>query len=322
MSRSLTTDKLVKSTKRRSMMPTDQVTFTKQDFLDILNEEMDIGIIPFLLSTHEEYLVYTIDIPFSDGEIIDTNKLAFQIPTRAIGNKLRGAQFIGVGSTNLVYELTRVDIDDIHIFNNDLASFTSSQAYYVQNDKLVILNNQEFASHIRMYFYMRPSILVEEKYGAIVQSIDSTTGIVTVDKIPTNFSTAQQYDFTGAKIPNKILNYDSDVLSINSTSKTITFSASDISKLSVGDYITVANETIVPQIPVELHPLIAQRAAVHCLHAIGDVQNVQAAEVKMNKMETKVIDLIDNRVEDSPQKINNLHSPMRQLSRRYYKRRF
>jgi hypothetical protein len=159
---------------------------------------------------------------------------------------------------------------------------------------------------------MRPSTLVENKFGAVISSIDTNTGIISVSNIPTTFSTGLEYDFTESRTPNKLLGYDKTA-TVNSTLNTITFAPADLpSELKVGDYITLAEETIVPHLPVELHPTLAQRAAVHCLHALGDQQSLQSAEAKLAQMEQKTVDLIDNRVEDSPQKIINLHSPLKQ----------
>lgn len=313
MSKPLTTDSLINTIKRRAMLPTDQVTFTKQDFIDIANEEMNVGLVPFLLSTHEEYLVYTVDIALED---IQNSRV--RIPSRAIGNKLRGASYVDSG---LLYELTRVNIDDLSYFQNQFLTSYYTFAYYLQNDELILTTARPSATALRLYFYMRPSSLVEEKYGSIVRSINTTTGEIVVDKVPTTFSISQVYDFTDYKAPNKLYNYDIPIVAINNTTKTLTFDPSNIpTSLKIGDYITIADETIVPQVPIDLHPLLAQRAAVHCLEAIGDEKGLIAAQNKLQILEKSVVDLIDNRVEDAPEKINNLHSPLRQLSRRRYKR--
>lgn len=315
MGKPLTTDALVNSTKRRAMLPSSSDTFKKQDYIDILNEEMDIGVVPFILSTHEEYLLHTIDIDFSTA----TSQI-FRIPSRAIGNKLRGADY--VTSENNLQEMTRIDIDDLYYFQNSFNTYNGAFAFYVQNDELHIVNAAPTGVSLRMYFYMRPASLVEEKYAAIIQNINTTTGEIQVDKVPTTFINTLEYDFTEHRAPNKLLGYDKASTAVNSTTKVITFAAADLPEnLRVGDYITLAEETIVPQIPVELHPLIAQRAAVHCLHALGDAQAIQTAEMKMQQMETKTVDLIDNRVENSPQKVNNLHSTLRQMSGRNRSRR-
>ena len=76
------------------------------------------------------------------------------------------------------------------------------------------------------------------------------------------------------------------------------------------DLVTLAGETIIPQIPDELHSMLAQRVACRCLEALGDQQGLQAANLKLAEMEAKSATLINDRIESSPQKIVNRNSPL------------
>jgi len=311
MSKILTTDKLVTSVKRRGMLPSDQITFTKQDIIDILNEEMDIGVLPHLLSSHEEYLVNYTDQTMSAGV------RGYSIPYRAIGNKLRSALLVDANGNTT--DMTRVELEDVEDSQN------LTYAFYVQNNQLIILGNiPSTVQSLRMHYYLRPSELVENKYAATVTNINTATGEVAVDQIPSNFQTSALYDFTGAKTPNKLFTYDIATVAINTTSKIMTFSTDDLpAELGVGDYITINEESIAPQVPTELHPLLAQRAAVHCIEALGDMQGLQLAQRKLKEMEAATINLIENRVESAPQKINNTRGPLGQTKRWHgYRRRF
>jgi hypothetical protein len=71
----------------------------------------------------------------------------------------------------------------------------------------------------------------------------------------------------------------------------------------VGDYICLANECIIPQIPPDLHQQLAQRAATMIMAAMGDQAGQQASMAKVQEMEKKAISLLDARVEGSPLKI-------------------
>lgn len=309
MGKPLTTDNLVKTVKRRAMLPTEQVTFTKSDFIDIINEEMDLGITEHIMKVSEEYLVYYEDLDLVSG------KKNYKIPSRAIGNKLRGALLIASDSTT--YELSRVELEDLPFFQDSYYVDYDKYSFYVQNDELIFINEvPTTSSKLRMYFYIRPSYLVEDKYSAVVQSIDTNTGTIVVDKIPNTFDTSKLFDFTIKKVPNKILSYDIPVVSINSATKSIVFNASNIpDTLEVGDYLTLAGESIVPQTPVELHPLLAQRAAVACLEAIGDTDGLNVALRKLAQIEKSTLNIMENRVESASQKVNNLNSPLRSVFR-------
>lgn len=308
MSNILTSNKLINSIKRRAFIPSDQNTFQDTDFLDILNEEIQYFGIPHLLSVHEEYLVYHEDVD------LVANQVAYTIPYRAIGNKLRDVAFVNNEGT--LFELSRISLDDIVEFNDFQNNYTN--AFYVKNNEIILLSAQPFGNStgkLRMHFYLRPNTLVEEDRVGIITNIDRNTGIVTISDFPEEFSVLPLMDFIGAKTPNKIHSYDIQPLSVNSVTKTVTFDIDDIpSQLSVGDYINLAGETIVPQLPTELHAVLCQRAAVACLESMGDAEGLAIAQGRLDKMEKSTLDLIDNRVEGAPQKIMNRHSPLQQLN--------
>lgn len=124
--------------------------------------------------------------------------------------------------------------------------------------------------------------------------------------IPKHFSVAISYDVVGGLSPNKIKLYNLTANSVNLATKTISFRVEDVGTVILrGDYITKSEETIVPNIPTEYHPVLAQRVAVACLEAMGDEQNKQSAERKLKQMETAVLRMLVNRVEGAPKKLKN-----------------
>jgi hypothetical protein len=113
-----------------------------------------------------------------------------------------------------------------------------------------------------------------------------------------------------------------DVLptAINRGTNTLTFATSDIpSLLSAGDHIAFSGECIVPQIPEDLHSILAQRVAARCVEAMGDNAGLQAANAKISEMELKMGNLIDNRSESDPQKITNFNGLLRGGKRRRWR---
>lgn len=317
----LTTDALVKSVKRRMALPIDQSTFTKQDIIDILNEEMDLQMVSYLLSNHEEYLVNKVEYPLNASDPSDEGNFSFKIPARSVGNKLRRLCY--VNDTGVQTQLTRVEPEKLVYFQK---IGYQTYSYYIENDMVKLVNKYTIANatKIRMYYELSPSKLVEDKYAAVIQSVDRNTGVFVLDKIPENFTTSSLYDFINSDSPNKCTTLDVPVLTINTQTKTMTFNPTQPGGLltfptdvKAGDYICVAGESIVPQIPTELHPMLAQMAAVAILEAQGDAQAIQIAAARLQKMRETTEDLIDNRVEGSNQKINNFSSPMSQTRIRY-----
>lgn len=307
MNNVLSSNKLLSSIKRRAMLPSDQNTFTDQDFLDMLNEEIQYFGIPHLLQVHEEYLVTYEDIP------LEANKSKYRIPYRAIGDKLRDVAY--VDNSNNIYELSRITIEDLSDYNeSNLDDYT--EAFYIENNFVVLVDEIPFSdSKLRMYFYLRPNTLVKEDKAGVITSIDRTTGIVQMSNFPMDFSTVPKMDLVSHNSPNKILNYDLIPSSVDSVTKSVVFLVADIpDELEIGDYVNIAGEAIVPQLPVELQPILAQRVAIAALEALGDGEGVAVAEKKLEKMEKFSNTLIDNRVEGAPLKVNNRHSPLREAT--------
>lgn len=311
MSNVLTSSALINSIKRRSMIPSDQNTFTDQDFLDMLNEEVQYFAVPRLLRTHEEYLV-----DFEDVELTSATR-EYSIPYRAVGNKLRDVALITkdsvTGDVTNYHELSRVSLEELSDFNGSY-TVDYTEAFYVQSNKIILLDQVPVASgYLRQFFYLRPNKLVLDAQAGVITGIDRTTGIITLNEFPNTFSTLPKMDFVGNQTPNVIYNYDITPSATDVNTKTVTFATTDIpSDLIVGDYINVAGESIVPQLPTEFHPVIAQRVAIACLEALGDQQGLSIAQSRLQMMEKASTDLIDNRVEGAPQKINNRHGPLKQ----------
>lgn len=303
----MTSDDLIRSLKRRALIPTDQSTFSNEDFLEILNEEIDTGILPYLLEQHEEHLVNYIDLP---ADL--TAPFEYEIPYRAIGNKLRDVALID--SSGNIYELSRASLEEL----SDYQSFTTiddTGVFYVENNKIVMMSvNASPNSKIRMYFYLRPSSLVLEKESGKITSISTgaTETVITLENFPSKFSNNPQFDIVGSRSPNKLKKFDITASQTNSNTKSVTISNDQLpDDLRVGDYLCQAEESPFPQMPTELHPILAQRGAVYCLESLGDTEGLGNAVRKLQSMEKGVTNLIENRVEGAPQKIKSRHSPLR-----------
>lgn len=310
MSRVLTSSKLIDSIRKRAMIPDDTSTFEDQDILDILNEEIDAGLLATIMSLNEEHLVTFEDEPLT------TNKNGYKIPYRAVGNKLRDVAIVtpnssGTGLIDEHYELSRISLEELSDYRNNYVSFDEDTFYVQGNQVFLVQSDARGGTHIRMYFYLRPNSIVLQERTAKVIAIDTNTGVVSLDSFPDDFANLPDFDFIEHRSPNKILSYDISPSSVDSSTRTITFTASDIpDDLKVGDYVCIAEETPVPNIPTEYHPLLAQRAAVHILEAMGDTEGLSNATRKLKQMEDSIMQITDDRVEGAPQKINPRHSTL------------
>lgn len=133
------------------------------------------------------------------------------------------------------------------------------------------------------------------------------------DSIPTNITDNSYIDILQTKSGHKTLAM-SILLGTGGVSGD-TFMFSDDSEipnnLVVGDYICAENECIIPQIPTDLHPGLAERTCARILSSIGDQQGLQAIQAKIQDISNAEGSLLDNRVEGAPQKVTALRSLLR-----------
>ncbi len=316
----MTSDDLIASIERRILVPLNQSTFSEQDFLDFATEEMNLGVVPMVISNHEDYYVFPEDV----GLI--ANQTKYDIPYRAIGNKIKDIYLVDSGGN--LFEMTRVQKSDT-VSSADTAHYLGSNLsrFYVENNQVCLTVDPDVVSSaysLRFSYYIRPNALVPNVEIAQVISVDRNTGIITVDAVPDKFlesnldGSSRLIDFIKAKSPHKIMSYDVSVSAFDQNSTTITLDPADIpADLQMNDIIAMAGETCIPQIPSDLHVLLAHRVATRILESLGDTEGLQNANVKLKELESKSNILVTNRVDDAPKIINNKFSPLRSgLNRR------
>lgn len=319
MSKILTSSKFVKSVRRRCMAPENTEVYDDQDILDIASEEIDTEIMPSLLSINENYMLYSVNIP------VETGVDRYRIPERAVGSKLKDVAL--VDSSNNVFELAEISVGRLSDYTTSYTTGYETGIFYIENNEIVFVSSEnEGYESVRMYFYMSPSVLVEEDQAGLITSVvrDTTQTTITISNFPDKFSniSLNNFDTVSGKNPNRIYNYDITAIAVNKNTKTVTFNTLDIDEeLQRGDYLCFAGETVVPQVPVEFHPILAQSVAVHILEGLGDEQGKQSAERKLERMTKKVLGMFEKRVEESGRKIVSRHSTMSEASFRGTNRR-
>lgn len=310
---------LIESAKVRCLVPVDEVTFKEEDLLRFANEEIQNTILPYVMRLKEEFYVLREYVP------TNTTQLAYPVPYRAIGGKLRQLFFCNTPNRNgIITPLTRIQPEDVNYTTYNQGSDISK--FYIENDSVVfpISNGSMPVGFIEMSYYLRPNKLVRANRVGIITDIDRNNGIITISNnvFPSNFVVGSQVDFLQAKPMYKNYARDIEITSVNTTTKQIHVNTASIpAELVVGDHIATAGETIIPQIPTELMSMLAQAMAMRILEAQGDVNNYKVASEKFAQMAQSLIALIDSRTEGNPQKFNNNNKGVLQQSLATFRRR-
>ena len=314
MARLMTGNQMVESVRNRTMTPDDTSIFTDDNILDILHEEMTSQVLDKLIVLHGENLTISEDIPRNaKGE--------YEIPYRAVGNKLRDISTVSGGR---LYELAQISIGELPDYSFNEGTYSNMDLFYVENNKVKLVNPSRSYDTIRIKYYLRPNYLTKVDQAGVISNIviDENAGTVTfaLSQVGRQFNSTEQFDIIGKRTPNKIKNFDLNAASLtvdqgSNPTGTIIFNLADIESIEdiiIGDYISLAQETPVPNIPTEMHPLLAQAAAVQLLEAMSDTEAFNTASKRLMSITKAVQILIDDRVELAPKKIKPRHGTLNQ----------
>lgn len=318
----MTSTELLASIKLRAAVPMSQISFSDDDLLAFAQEEIELKLLPSILAVKEEFYVTLATIPLVD------NQSDYEIPYRAVGNKVRSIFYEQSPGTMLSLAHVPMELLNNYTINTFPYQFAG---FVLENDhlKLVPRIASGAQGNLLVRYYLRPNTVVKMSRGAKIRSIDRTTGIIQVSNgatglstVPSNITLSTQVDFIKGKSTNKTYSFDKSIVAVNSAGGTITIDPSDIpSELVVGDWICTAGETVIPQIPPELHVMLAQAVACRVLESLSDTQALQNATAKLQEMEQKLLSVIDTRVESPFRKVvitNSILIKGRVSRRRYY----
>jgi hypothetical protein len=159
----LTTDDLVEAVKLTMSFPLSQNSFTYNNIVTFLNQELQLNAVPTLMQEHEEYLVYRKSVPLL------TNISRYAIPDRAIGMTLRDVKFADTGGN--YYDITRIAPDDKAFFQQSNGSNQTIGKFYLEGNEMVLtpklLANP--TGSLVLFYFLRPNYLVRNDRACTIQ---------------------------------------------------------------------------------------------------------------------------------------------------------
>lgn len=273
---------LITALKIRGSFPTSNDLFSTADFLVLFNMQLQSDITPMLLKLNEEFFLQTVDFAISKGA-------SYRIPKRAIGTIIRDLKM--VDSSNNYTSINR-------LFEEDRVS--SASGYYLTRNSVEL--TQDFTSNtLRMKVFARPNALVLPTDCAQVVAIDNVLNQIEVSSLPSTISLSTTVDVVQNNNPYDLLALDVSLSSVSGT--TLGFSTLP-DGLEVGDWICLANQSPVPMIPEELHPVLVQSALVSCLSSKKD-KALEVESATLERMKRDAINMLDPRVENNSVKFRS-----------------
>jgi hypothetical protein len=295
MSVSYTVDDLIAHIKNKAAIPsTLGAGLTKEDILRYMNDEMRYYIIPLITSVREEFFVTYTDT------VMGTSS-TFPIPAAALGNKLR--DILRIDSNGNKFSIARIEPEDLPRFNM-YANYI--RGFYIEGNNIKVIGNMNTTDQIRLSYFKRPNDLVlyngTSVYGAAKISVLGGGGAVTTAvTIPSTFTTSVTYDIIKATPL-----FDTVVASATaSTAAGTGMVLSSTTGASMGDYVCLAGESCIPQVPVECYPLLSERTVMKICQSLGDKDNYAIAKEEADVMKEMLLHLLSDRVEGENRKIIN-----------------
>lgn len=280
-----TSDYSVAAVRRRGLIP-QSGKLAEADLLGFLNDATQDYIVPLLMSTREGFLIAKEDTAISGTE--------YAMPPRASAERLY--RVLLIDSAGNEYPLTRVET----------ARKDNQEGFELVDNTIVTVNAPSGYTSLRVEYYRMPNRLVALTSAGKVTAKTATT--VTLDTAPSTFSTSEPMDFIAGTAGFRCKGIDKTPTGWNSSTKVLTFTSGDIpSSLAVGDYVALAGETPIAQIPQTLRPLLEQAACCLALGALGDGK-LGTAQKTLEAMEKRLLPTLAPRVPGASRVIINRYA--------------
>lgn len=305
-----TNSDFIEKVKTRMMVPIDQVSYSDANILELASDEVDMELIPDIMSARQEFYV------FKESQVMN-NSGRYPIPDRAVGEKVRIVYLKTTDDDSAeLAPCVRINLEDLPYYSYNNNPVSNGGCFYLENDEVVFpqpTNNSFPANYVEIHFYMRPNQMVSTAACLTVSGIDRDMGIINVleRQIPSTYSAGALIDFIQYKPGNKLRGYEISLTGVSSnininSQKYINLDPSDIpTSLEVGDYVAIQMETPVPQIPADLRAMLEQATVCRILEGQGDLGNLKAAQAKLETYRKRMFNLITDRTEGQPRKVTS-----------------
>jgi hypothetical protein len=313
---------LIRELKLRQLIVTSDDArqgYAVSDFLMLANGVIRSTIVPLLKRTREDYLLTREDLSIVSG----TDR--YSLPTRAAAESLKAILYdAGSGKWPALERTTEDKASEFY------PSEGRPFGYYLQDDSVVFVPAPSASATVRFLHFGRPNRLVDVDEVGQISDMDTSTGEVaflgwdadpddadyTTTTAPAAFATtATSYDFVKGTPGFRTRAKD---VSATRTSNVLTFDPDDLPDgLAVGDFVCLAGETPIAQIPDTLHPFLAQEVSRAILESKGD-KGADRAEKTADKMQANAEGMLANRVQATPKYIVNKNAVGMARKRRWW----
>lgn len=257
-------DDCVNSVYRNTALPNSQITYQTADIVAFLNEEQQTTISALVQSIRESYWIQYHDV------VINPNVTSYIVPQRTIMGGLQDIVLVDASGNEIEIAQLSPEQQKVAPFYS-FVPISSMRGMYARDDTFNIYPiTFPYPSGfiIRFKYPRRPSILVESSFCAQVLTVNYATKVVTVAAVPSGWTQGSTIIDIINNVPQfTSLSDDNLITTIAGTSITLTALPTTV---VAGQWLCPMGTTCVPQIPLELYPLLINAG---CLRVFVSMQN-------------------------------------------------
>ncbi len=285
-----TTNSILSSIKRRISLPDAQNLYGPDELIAFMGDEISSTIVPLVHSVQQEYWVVKMDVPLVQ------NQTNYTIPIRGAANGLRLVTLLDTNGNEIDYPLLRPEMTASSY--NWLSPYSTSTLYgfYMEGDHIVMFPNSVVTNPVntvRFRIERQPSQPCAVNDAAQITAIVGQ--VVTVNLIPSDWTTSLLYDLQNGGPQFQPKGDDFVVSNLDFGLNEITFTTTLPTNLVVGDWVSVQNTSVIPQIPYQMFPYLAQSVACKCLEGLADEEALKAARAVQDRMKEDLLKLLQPR---------------------------
>jgi len=288
------------------MWPDAGGPLSDEELLDLLSEEILSDVAPVVEQTREDY--YVQDLTYA----LVADKQLYRMPPRSIGNILLDVLYVNLNGKEFTVPYIsgeNATFPSEFYLSADPSGLGHRKFFFRGENVGIHPTPQDSVGSFRFRYYLRPASLVKlEKVGTITTigaagSGGGTERRFTCSNIPTEFTTSEVYDIVrkdGSFSRTHLDLTGADI--VTGASGTIDFEEDDLSvdDIQVGDYICIADQSPVPQLPDTFHSLLKQRLMTIMLQAQKKWDAARASQSKVNALEERMTRFHADRARDEP----------------------
>jgi len=275
----LTSTQLVTLASQWAALSSNQANLASSDFLTIANI-ITSTLTAECLAAREEYLLY------EEKDAVTAGIAQYRIPYRSVNGEIRHLWYEDLEGNR--YRLFGMAVEDIE--NYQALTTGTPGGFYVMGNTVNLLPTPSTNGNLVFIYPFRPSTLVAQVGTQAIISTGSTS--VTVSNMPVGFTNGALYDIIDHLSGNGIVYYDL-VGSISGT--TVSFTQS-IPNVAVGNYIALAQQSPVPMLPEEGHPLLLETLIMRLEMIRGNTARIKNSSAMVQDARKQWDALLANRV--------------------------